>query len=52
MNMSLYGSAENMANRNLAVMYRPCIPMQITDENKDSGLCVADLRDPEAMQKF
>jgi hypothetical protein len=30
-----YGDDENMANRNLGVYYRPCVPQQLTEENKD-----------------
>ena len=43
-NKKLYGNSDVQENRTFNLVYRPCIPEQLTDENKDKEdeLCLAD----------
>lgn len=42
LNMELYGQFTDHVFRVLHIMYRPCVPRQRTDENKDIENCLID----------
>jgi hypothetical protein len=50
--LKLFGSGQHMESRTLSIIYRPCVPKQVTEENRGSGECVADLRNETAMDEF
>ena len=45
-NKKLFGHTDNMANRNLVITFRPCIPVQLTPENENQTetMCLADYK--------
>ena len=50
-NKKLYGMSDVQENRTFGLVFRPCIPEQITEENKDKEdeLCLADYNDKTSL---
>ena len=43
-NMTMYGNWEAGVSRSLSIIYRPCIPKQRTELNKDEACLIEDLK--------
>jgi len=52
-NKKLYGSSDAQPNRNLAIVFAPCVPQQLTSNNKkyEKTECMANYTDSQSMKE-
>jgi len=51
LNLTLYGNEVSQMFRGLSILFRPCIPRQINDFNKEHGKClINDAKDLKQLE--